>query len=42
MEKAVQYAAEWQKRGGPPLLSAPLLSQKGLPINHELDQVLAV
>jgi hypothetical protein len=41
-EKALQYAADWTKRGGPPLLSAPLLSPKGLPINPELDQVLAV
>jgi hypothetical protein len=41
-EKALQYAADWTKRGGPPLLSAPLLSQKGLPINPKLDQILVV
>jgi hypothetical protein len=33
MEKALQYAADWTKRGGPPLLSTPLLPQKGLSVN---------
>jgi hypothetical protein len=41
-EKALQYAAEWQKRGGPPILTAPLLPQQGLPIKPKLDQTLAV
>jgi hypothetical protein len=41
MEKAPQYATDWKKRDGPPLLSAPLLAQNGLPINTKLDQIVA-
>jgi MinD superfamily P-loop ATPase len=41
-EKALQYATEAQKRGGAPILSAPRLPQKGLPINPKLDQIIAV
>src|SRR5436189_5719221 len=40
-EKALKYAADWKQRGGPPLLSAPLLSQDGGPVNPKLDRVLA-
>src|SRR3954452_10270361 len=42
LEKALQDAADWKKRGGPPLLSAPLLSHKGLPVKPKLDQILAM
>jgi hypothetical protein len=41
-EKALLYAADWTKRGGPPILTAPLLPQQGLPIKPKLDQILAV
>ena len=41
-EKARQCAADWKQRGGPALLSAPLVPPIGLPINPKLDDILAV